>query len=132
MSHTIRVLIVDDHYVIRTFLSRILESQDDFLIVGQASEGTAAVEMADALRPDIVLMDYDMPGKDGVKATREILESNPEVLVIGFSMHDEPPVEKAMLEAGAAVHISKRTSAAELLPAIWKHYGQLNENSSNA
>ncbi len=98
--------------------AEILESQDDFQIVGQASEGAAAVELANRLHPDVVLMDYDMPEKDGVKATQEILQTHPRTLVIGFSMYDEPPVEKAMLEAGAAIHLSKSKSAAELLPAI--------------
>ena len=118
MSQALRVLIVDDHFVIRSALSRILESQDDFLIVGQAAEGVAAVELANRLHPDVVLMDYDMPEKDGVKATQEILQTHPKTLVIGFSMYDEAPVEKAMLEAGAAIHLSKSKSAAELLPAI--------------
>ena len=123
MSKAIRILIADDHYVIRTFLSRILESQEDFRIVGQASDGVATVETAKALRPDVVLMDYDMPGKDGVAATQEILKSDPNILVIGFSMHDEPTVEQAMLEAGAAVHVSKKRSAVELLPTIRKFSG---------
>jgi DNA-binding NarL/FixJ family response regulator len=123
MSEAIRVLIADDHYVIRTFLSRILESQEDFRIVGQTSDGVATVELTKALRPDVVLMDYDMPGKDGAAATEEILKADPRILVIGFSMHDESTVEKAMLEAGAAIHISKKTSAAELLPAIRKFAG---------
>lgn len=118
MSQTIRVLIADDHYVIRASLSRILESQEDFLIVGQAAEGAAAVEMANTLHPDVVLMDYEMPEKDGVKATQEILQSHPDIVVIGFSMYDDGPVEKAMLDAGAAVHLSKTRSAADLLPAI--------------
>ena len=120
MSEAIRVLIADDHYVIRAFLSRILASQDDFRIVAQTSDGITTVELSKALRPDVVLMDYDMPGKDGVTATQEILKTDPGILVIGFSMHDEPTVEKAMLDAGAAVHLSKKTSAAELLPAIRK------------
>lgn len=123
MSEAIRVLIADDHYVIRTFLSRILESQEDFRIVGQTSDGVTTVEMTKALRPDVVLMDYDMPGKDGVTATEEILKADPRILIIGFSMHDESTVEKAMLEAGAAIHISKKTSAGELLPAIRKFAG---------
>ena len=66
-----------------------------------------------------------MPGKDGVAATQEILKTDPNILVIGFSMHDEPTVEKAMLEAGAAVHVSKKRSAAELLPAIRKFSGSI-------
>ena len=126
MSEAIRVLIADDHYIIRSFLSRILESQDDFRIVGLTSDGVTAVEMTKTLRPDVVLMDYDMPGKDGVQATQEILKTDPAILVIGFSMHDESTVEKAMLEAGAAVHLSKRKSAAELMPTIRRLFSQDN------
>ena len=132
MGEAIRVLIADDHYVIRAFLSRILESQDDFRIVGQTSDGVTTVEMTKALRPDVVLMDYDMPGKNGVTATQEILMTDPDILVIGFSMHDESIVEKAMLEAGAAVHLSKRTSAAELLPTIRRLSSQDNFESANS
>ena len=123
MDEVIRVLIADDHYVIRASLSRILASQDGFQVVGQTSDGETTVEMTKALRPDVVLMDYEMPGKDGVAATQEIHEADPHILIIGFSMHDEATVGKAMLDAGAAVYISKKRSAAELLPTICKLSG---------
>jgi DNA-binding NarL/FixJ family response regulator len=123
MSRTLRVLIADDHRIIREGLCRLLESQDGFRVVGKAPDGATAVQMADALEPDLVLMDYEMPEKNGVEAIQEIRKSHPDMVVIAFSMHDDGSVEQAMLDAGAAVHVSKSRSTSELLSAIREHAG---------
>lgn len=123
MSQMIRVLIADDHRIVRECVSRFLASQDGFLVVGKAADGAEAVELAKSLQPDVVLIDHEMPKKNGVEATEEILNALPGVVVIGFSMHDDGPVEKAMLDAGAAVHISKSRTTSDLLMAIREHTG---------
>ena len=118
MRQTARVLIAEDHRIMRNSLSRLIDSQDDFTVVGHAPNGAAAVELAHALKPDVVLMDYSMPQMDGVEATRKIVRSHPQIVVIGFSMHDEGPEEQALLEAGARAHISKSQSTADLLSIL--------------
>jgi DNA-binding NarL/FixJ family response regulator len=72
MIQPIRVLVADDHPIVRDCISKILESQQDFQVVGNASNGVMAIEMADALHPDVVLMDCDMPLMDSVEAARHI------------------------------------------------------------
>lgn len=121
MNQTVRVLIADDHRIVRECVSRFLEAQGGFAVVGKASDGAEVVEMAKALRPDVVLIDHEMPQKNGVEATQEILKDNARVVVIGFSMHDDGIVEQAMKEAGAAAHISKSRSTSDLLSVIRKH-----------
>jgi DNA-binding NarL/FixJ family response regulator len=118
MTLPIRVLVAEDHPILRKSLSRFIDSQEDFTIVGKAADGVAAVRAALTLKPDVVLMDYSMPRMNGVEATRQISQSNPEIVVIGFSMHEEGPAEQAMLAAGAVSHISKSQSTKELLAVI--------------
>src|SRR5688572_2254098 len=84
MSQPIRVLVADDHPMVRNCISKILESQEDLEVVGKASNGVVAIEMANALHPDVVLMDCTMPLMDGVEATEYIRKDHPEISVIGF------------------------------------------------
>ncbi len=126
MNRTVRILIADDHRVVRECLSRFLDAQNGFLVVGKAPDGAEAVLMAQDLKPDVVLMDYEMPKKNGIEAIHEILRDNANVVVIGYSMHDDGPVEKAMLDAGAAAHISKSRSTDELFSVIRKHAGTIS------
>lgn len=118
MSHPIRILIADDHAFLRTTLSQVLDSKEEITVVGEASDGAVAVEMAGTLLPDIVLMDYDMPRLNGVEATRQILADHPGVMVIGLTMHEKGPVEIAMLEAGAVAFFTKGGSLQALFAAI--------------
>lgn len=119
----IRLLIADDHRIVRECVSRFLGSQEGFVVVGKAADGAEAVELAKTLEPDVVLIDHEMPEKNGVEATKEILEALPDAVVIGFSMHDDGPVEQAMLDAGARVHVSKSRTTSDLLLAIRKQVG---------
>lgn len=118
MNRTIRVLVADDHPMVRECISRILESQDDLQVVGKASNGVAAIEMAKALHPDVVLMDYEMPLMDGVEATRHLQNNHPEISVIGLSTHERGPTENAMRRAGAIAYCQKGCATDELLSAI--------------
>lgn len=134
MIQAIRVLIADDHPMVRECLSHILESQGDFQVVGKASNGVAAIEMTHALHPDVVLMDYNMPLMDGVEATRRLVKEHPEVSVIGLSMHEGVRIETAMRQAGATAHFQKGCSADELLSAIRENAdsGCLTSDSSES
>ncbi len=123
MAQTIRILVVDDHPVIRAAISQFLDMQNDMVVIGKASNGTEAVALAQTLHPDVVLMDFEMPGKSGATATKEIRFANPSMVVVSYSVYEDEKVTRSMLEAGAAFHVSKHTENAVLLAAIREHAG---------
>ena len=114
----LRVLIADDHAMLRQGLCSVLRAQPDFEIIGEASDGHQAVNMARQLKPDIVLMDVTMPGLDGVEATRVIRQEHPTMVVIGLSVHTVRQIEAAMKKAGAAAFVSKEAAVEQLCEAI--------------
>jgi DNA-binding NarL/FixJ family response regulator len=113
-----RVLLVDDHAMVRTGIATLLGVTDDLEVVGQASGGEEAVTVAAESRPDVVLMDLSMPGIDGVEATRRILAAQPEVrIVVLTSFSDRDQVADA-LAAGAVGYQLKDCEPADLLAAV--------------
>ena len=114
----IRLLLVDDHQIVREGLVGLLEQEDDIEVVGQASDGELAVEMVRKLQPDVVIMDISMPRLNGIEATRRIVSEFPNIRVIGLSMHYEPEMANAMQRAGAANYISKDVPSENLMAAI--------------
>jgi DNA-binding NarL/FixJ family response regulator len=118
MTQPIRVLVVDDHAVIRDGIAAMLEPHHDLLVVGTAADGTAAVELATTLQPDVVLMDLRMPGVDGVAATARIsaLPSAPRVLVL--TTYDSDADITRAVAAGALGYLLKDTGRDDLLDAI--------------
>jgi signal transduction histidine kinase/ActR/RegA family two-component response regulator len=114
----IRVLIVDDHPVMREGLTLLLSRQPDMSIVGHAADGAQAVEMTRQLRPRVVLMDISMPRLSGIEASRIICRENPSVRVIGLSLHEDAERQRAMLEAGAVRYLSKTRASEDLVAAI--------------
>ncbi len=114
----IRVLLVDDHVILRVVLSQLLRTEPDIDVVGGASDGRQAVEMARALRPDVVIMDLSLPVMNGIEATGLIKAEMPDVRVIGLSMYNKEEMGEAVLAAGAVVYLSKGAPAEELLNAI--------------
>ncbi len=114
----IRVLVVDDHSVVRQALAAMLNLSDDIEVVGEAENGRVALDRARRLLPDVVLMDIEMPEIDGIKATRLLRLEHPHMKVIGLSMHDRKDVEADFLNAGAVAFIMKNSPSAELLQAI--------------
>lgn len=118
VSNPIRVLIVDDQQLIREGLQAILQSDPDLLIVGEAKDGTAAIEMIANTHPDVVLMDIKMPGISGIEATRFIRQQWQEVKVIILTTFSEDPLLFDGLKAGAAGFLLKDISASDLIKAI--------------
>ncbi len=114
----ITVLLAEDHAVVRQGLCALLTADGNFLIVGQARTGREAVEQAQALRPDVILMDVAMPVLNGLEATRQILAANPAAKVIILSAHSDDVYVERMNEIGAAGFLEKQTSAELLTKAI--------------
>lgn len=114
----IRLLLVDDHTVLRRGLRMLLDAQPDMEVVGEAGDGAEAVERALELKPDVVLMDITMGGMSGLTATRVIRERIPQTKVLVLTMHDDEEYLRQMLEAGATGYVLKRAADAELAVAI--------------
>jgi CheY-like chemotaxis protein len=117
-SRRYRILIVDDHALVREGLALQIRQQPDLEIVGEAEDGETAVELATQLHPDVVTMDLSLPGIDGVEAARRIHAALPATRIIGLSMFEEARQAAAMREAGAVAYISKTASVEALLDAI--------------
>ncbi len=113
-----RVLVVDDHEVTREGLLALLRDEHSIEVVGEAANGREAVDLADRLEPDVVIMDVSLPLLDGVEATRQIKARRPQTRVIALSIHDEPQVQERMHQAGAESYVLKTAAAEELLAAI--------------
>jgi PAS domain S-box-containing protein len=115
----IRVLFADDHKVMRQGLIRLVAGKPGILVVGEASNGREALEKVRLIKPDVVVMDISMPEMGGIEATRHIKTELPDVRVIGLSMHEDEHIAQVMREAGAEASLSKTTSSAKLLKAIY-------------
>ena len=113
-----RVLIVDDHKIVREGLVELMRFEADIDVVGQAADGPAAIELAGKLEPDVIIMDVNLGEMSGIEATRTILARNPNIKVIGLSMHTDHDVALALSDAGAVGFVSKGGPTADLLAAI--------------
>ena len=114
----IRLLVADDHPVVRAGLRMLLGTQPDMEVVGEAVDGATAVERALELRPDVVVMDITMRGTNGLAATREIVKRIPQTKVLILTMHDSEEYLRQTLEAGATDYVLKQTADTELAVAI--------------
>ncbi len=113
-----RVLIVDDHDVVRFGIGAVLDLEPDLEVVGDAGDAITAVEAARTLKPDVVLMDVLMPGMDGIEGCRLLLESAPEAQVLMLTSHGDQDAVMAAIMAGASGYLLKNTGRAQLLSAI--------------
>ncbi len=114
----INVLLADDHVMVRKGFRLILETQSDIRIVGEASNGREAVELAEKLQPDVIVMDVAMPELNGIEATRRIITAAPRARVLALSMHKDSVYVREILRAGARGYLLKDAIDNDLLNAV--------------
>jgi NarL family two-component system response regulator LiaR len=114
----IRVLIVDDHTVVREGLTAMLDVHPELTLVGEAPDGSLAIELCGRLKPNVILMDLMMPEVDGVTAIRSIMATHPEMRILALTSFMENEMLQAALDAGAVGFLLKNISAKELVEAI--------------
>jgi DNA-binding NarL/FixJ family response regulator len=114
----IRIILADDHKIVRDGLRRVLEEQSDMQIVGESDNGRSTVKLVEGSSPHVVVMDVNMPDLNGIEATRQITSHFPNVRVIGLSMYAEDRFVSEMLTAGASGYLPKKSAASELVTAI--------------
>ncbi|MCX6093541.1 MAG: response regulator transcription factor [Candidatus Bipolaricaulota bacterium] len=115
---TTRIAIVDDHALVRGGLARLLALEADFSVVGSCGDGAGALELAAALRPDVILLDIALPDVDGLDLIAKIRDRSPESRVLMLSMHSEPEYAAAAVARGARGLVAKSASAEALVEAI--------------
>ena len=118
MTSPFRILIADDHEVVRRGVRALLESHPGWEICGEAKDGRDAVESAKALRPDLVLVDVGMPNLNGLDATRQILSQLPNTRVLVLTMHESEQIIREVLEVGARGFLLKSDTARDLIAAV--------------
>jgi DNA-binding NarL/FixJ family response regulator len=120
MESKIKVLLVDDHSLVRRGFRRMLEDEPDMDVVGEAGDGDQAIRLARELQPRVIVMDCALPGINGLDATRQIMETSPEIAVLMLSMHSENTWVRQAIEAGARGYVLKNAMDLELGAAIRK------------
>ncbi|MFB3924060.1 MAG: response regulator [Terriglobia bacterium] len=116
--NTVRILVADDHEVVRQGVRALLEAQPDWEVCGEAADGREAVEMAERLKPDVIILDLTMPNLNGLEATRQILKADPEARVLILTMHESDQVVREVLDAGARGYVLKSDAGRNLLAAV--------------
>jgi DNA-binding NarL/FixJ family response regulator len=120
MGNKVKVLLVDDHALVRRGFRRMLEDEPTFEVVGEASDGLEAVECAEKLRPNVIVMDCALPQINGIEASRRILAKRPDTAILMLSMHSEDTLIRQALEAGAKGYVLKNAMDLDLVSAIKK------------
>jgi two-component system response regulator NreC len=114
----IRVILADDHSVMRHGLRLILEQQEDFQVLGEANDGREAVNLAEALHPDVAVLDITMPNLNGIEAARQISDKQPHIAIVILSMHADEGYVLRALKAGARGYLLKESPEADFVSAI--------------
>jgi len=114
----IRLLLVDDHEVVRTGLRMLLESCEDMVIIGEAGSGDEALRLTKQFKPDVVVMDLTLPDISGIEVTRRILQDQPQVYIIALTIHEDEQYFFEMLRAGASGYVPKRAAPEHLINAV--------------
>jgi DNA-binding NarL/FixJ family response regulator len=127
-SERIRILIVDDQPIVRQGLRMRLGVEPDLAIVGEAEDGLMAVEIAQHTRPDLVLMDVEMPRMDGIAATRALRDQLPQLVVILMSIYESPHLRDRALKAGAVAFVEKQGGLELLLDAIHRAFKPMEKS----
>ncbi len=118
MIQKIRVIVADDHTLVREGVRMILAKESDLEVVGEASDGQQALGLVENLKPDVVIMDISMPGMGGIEATQRLRERHPKVAVLALTMHEEETYVFRLLRAGASGYVLKRAAAQDLVQAV--------------
>ncbi len=116
----IKLIIVDDHKLVRTGTRRLLEDAQGIKVLAEAENGEQAVELTQTLKPDVILMDIQMPGIGGLEATRRCIRAHPDVKVLVVTMYDGEPYPSKLLNVGAAGYLTKKADVDEMVTAIRK------------
>lgn len=116
----IKVIVVDDHQLVRIGTVRLLEDVDGIKVIGQASNGEEAINLVKKLNPDVVLMDVHMPGIDGLEATRRCLRVDPDLKIIAVTVHENEPYPSKLMRVGAKGYLTKKAGLDEMVRAIKK------------
>jgi two-component system response regulator NreC len=114
----IRLMLVDDHDIVRTGLKSFLDTQEELLVVAEASSGEEAIEKAQEANPDVIVMDITMPEMDGLEATRRLKALDEDYYILALTVHEDKQYLFEMLSAGASGYITKQVAAEELVTAI--------------
>lgn len=114
----INIVLVDDHQILRDGLKNLIQQKANMHVVGEASDGREAIKLCEKLTPDVVVTDISMPGLNGIEATKQILKNQPEIKVIGLSMHANKKFIQAMFNAGGYAYLLKDGDSNELITAI--------------
>lgn len=114
----ITILIADDHTLVRETWSFILNTDERFTVVAESGSGEEAVELAKQLRPDVVIMDINLPGMNGIEATQLIRKYSPASKILGVSLHTQPTYARKMIQKGAMGYVTKNSSREEMFKAI--------------
>ena len=114
----INLLVVDDHAVVRSGLRMLLENEKDMEIIGEASSGLAALQLAEKLSPDVVIMDISLPDISGIETTRRLKQAHPQIGVVALTIHEDQQYFFEMLQVGASAYVPKRAAPDDLIAAI--------------
>lgn len=118
MQTPVRILIADDHAIVRQGLKLLIDSQPDMKVIAEAASGDAVLEQAAAVKPDIVVMDISMPGINGLLATRMLKQRQPDTTIIALTRHEEKTYLEELLRAGASAYVLKQSAPTEFLRAV--------------
>lgn len=118
MANSLRIVLADDHVTVRQGLKLLIDSQPDMKVVGEANDGNEALKHAQALKPDVIVMDISMPGTNGLIATRALKRLHPAVAVVALTRHEDDAYLQELLRAGASGYVLKQSASVEFLQAI--------------
>jgi DNA-binding NarL/FixJ family response regulator len=121
--HGKRVVIVDDHPLIRRGLERMIHSGDGFIVCGEAGNAAEAMEVVTSVKPDLAIIDVGLPGEDGIELTRRLLNKFPRMAVLILSMHEEPEYAARALKAGARGYMVKHDAVEKIGSALTEVLG---------
>ena len=115
---TLRILLADDHVTVRHGLKLLIDAQPDMTVVSEASDGTAAIQQAVTLTPDVIVMDISMPGMNGLVATRKLKQVQPNAAIVTLTRHGDDAYLQELLRAGVSGYVLKQSASTELIQAI--------------